>query len=60
MTDKAREAISKMDEATLRKTASIHSHNKEIVDYIDTLLDRLDVSTALVENTDMSDFGDIN
>lgn len=52
-----KEALDRMDGDKLRKMASIHSHNKEIVAYIDERLEGLNVDVALVENGDMSDFG---
>ncbi len=50
-----KEALDKMDEDKLRKMSSIHSHNKEIVGYIDERLESLNVDGAMVEQTDMSD-----
>lgn len=49
MTNEARQAIDKMNEDQLRKTSSIHSHDKELVSYIDTKLDALNVDASMVE-----------
>ena len=44
-----KEALDKMDEENLRKMSSIHSHNKDIVEYIDERLEALKVESAMVE-----------
>ncbi len=49
MTNEARQAIDRMNEEQLRKTSSIHSHDKELVSYIDTKLDALNVDASMVE-----------
>lgn len=58
MTTQAKEAINNMNEEQLRKYASVHYGNKEIVEYIDTRLDKLNVGAAIVENGELDDFGD--
>lgn len=60
MTKRAREAIDKMNEEQLRKTSSIHSHDKEIVAYIDKKLNSLNRDAAMAVETDMSDMGGMN
>jgi len=59
MTTQTKRVLDKMNEAELRKAASVHYNNKEIVEYIDTRLDKLNVEVAIVENGDLSDFGDM-
>ncbi len=54
-----KQALDKMDEDKLRKMSSIHSHNKEIAEYIDERLESLNVDSAMVEQTDMSDLGNM-
>lgn len=51
-----KEVLDKMDEENLRKMSSIHSHNKDIVEYIDERLEALNVEAAMVEVADISDF----
>ena len=59
MTEQAKNAIDKMtSEEQLRKAASVHYKDKELVAYIDKRLDHLNVDNALVEYTDLDDFGD--
>ena len=53
MTKQAQEAIDKMNEDQLRKTSSIHSHDKELVGYIDTRLEKLNVDAAMVEMSEV-------
>ncbi len=53
MTSIQKEALDKMDEDKLRKMSSIHSHNKEIVEYIDERLESLNVDGAMVEMSEV-------
>lgn len=55
MTQYQTDVIDRMSEDQLRKTSSTHWHDKEIVKYIDNILERKNVTNALVEQTDMSD-----
>lgn len=53
MTKQTMKIIDKMDEEKLRKTASIHSHDKELVAYIDLKLEKLNVDAAMVEMSEV-------
>ncbi len=53
MTSIQKEALDKMDEDKLRKISSIHSHNKEIVDYIDERVESLNVDGDMVEMSEV-------
>lgn len=53
MTKQTQEIIDKMDEGELRKTSSIHSHDKELVAYIDVKLEKLNVDAAMVEMSEV-------
>jgi len=65
MQTKTRNAILKLNtEEAIRKThsavhASNHPDKEEILELLDSRLDALNVGNALVENCDMSDFGDM-
>ena len=55
---KQKETIDKMCESDIRIAVSVHFQDKDIVDYCEEKLERLNVDSALIGEADLKGFGE--